>query len=579
MLEDRPEGVQVVWDWITTRCTSGGAPTPARPEHPSVPIRVAQSRPDAPAIVELGGSGGQITRAALARRVAAVATALYARGVRPGGRVAVLVPPGIDLSTIVYAVWRLGAVVVVADAGLGVRRLGAALRSAAPDHVVAIPRGLSLAWVARVPGARIGAGPEQMQDLLARASAYPCVPEAPHDPDADGAILFTSGATGPPKGVAYTRGQLGAQVAVLRDTFDLQPGGRFVAAFAPFALYGPALGLTSAVPAMDVTAPHTLTAAALADAVAAVEATVVFASPAALRNVVATADVLSTSQRAALAGPRLVLSAGAPVPPALLHQLREVLPSASTHTPYGMTEVLPVATIDPTTVTQQGPGVCVGPPVPGVEIRVAPLAADGTPADELVRSPGTLGEVVVRGPHLLQRYERRWAAQHASARPAGWHRTGDVGELDADGRLWVGGRLVHVVTTADGPLAPYAVEHRVAAVPGVAEAAVVGVGPRGAQQVVVVVVPEERLGRTAQRVGPLASPGLAQQVRAAAGVPVAAVLVRDWLPVDIRHASKVDRTALARWADEHLHPRPLRLRVRQRVRRAAAPPAPSTRSR
>ena len=87
-----------------------------------------------------------------------------------------------------------------------------------------------------------------------------------------------------------------------------------MAAFAPFALYGPALGLASAVPDMDVTAPGTLTAAALADAVAAVDATVVFASPAALRNVVATAADLTDEHRAALGGVRLLMSAGAPVP-------------------------------------------------------------------------------------------------------------------------------------------------------------------------------------------------------------------------------------------------------------------------
>ena len=92
------------------------------------------------------------------------------------------------------------------------------------------------------------------------------------------------------------------------------PDDRLVAAFAPFALYGPALGIAAAVPDMDVTRPGTLTASALAEAVLAVEATVIFASPAALRNVAETADELNAEQRSALAGVRTVLSAGAPVP-------------------------------------------------------------------------------------------------------------------------------------------------------------------------------------------------------------------------------------------------------------------------
>src|SRR5690606_41436287 len=284
--------------------------------------------------------------------------------VRPGHRVAVLVPPGIDLTTLVYALWRLGAVVVVADAGLGLRRLAGALRGAGPDHVVGIGRALALARAGRVPGARLRFGPEDAERLVAEGSRLawtaPDVPAA-----ADGAVLFTSGATGPPKGVVYTRDRLSAQLALLRDAFGLAPGDRFVAAFAPFALYGPALGLTSAVPDMDVTAPHTLTARRLAEAAAAVDATVVFAAPAALENVVATAGDLSHGQLEQLRRPRLILSAGAPVPLPLMQRLKELLPAAATHTPYGMTEALPVATLDPTTLSPSSPadaqeGVCVG---------------------------------------------------------------------------------------------------------------------------------------------------------------------------------------------------------------------------
>lgn len=541
VLEDRPEGVGLVWDWVTGRPARDEAAGPA-PSRDGVPIEVRVDEPGRLAIAELG-SGRRITVGELDQRVRHLAAALHGRGVRPGHRVAVLVPPGIDLTTLVYALWRLGAVVVVADAGLGLRRLAGALRGAGPDHVVGIGRALALARAGRVPGARLRFGPEDAERLVAEGSRLawtaPDVPAA-----ADGAVLFTSGATGPPKGVVYTRDRLSAQLALLRDAFGLAPGDRFVAAFAPFALYGPALGLTSAVPDMDVTAPHTLTARRLAEAAAAVDATVVFAAPAALRNVVATARDLDEAHRGALAGVRMVLSAGAPVPVSLLRAVKQLVPRATTQTPYGMTEAMPVATLDPTTLEATGEGVCVGTPLPGVEVRVEPL--DGAT---------DLGEIVVRGAHTKARYDRLWGTQRASEQPPGWHRTGDVGTLDEAGRLWVRGRLAHVVHTAAGPLAPYPVEHRVEELDGVEAAAVVGVGPAGTQQVVVVVVPEQRVGRRRALTTPLADPDLAARVRAAAGVPVAAVLVRDWLPVDVRHASKVDRTQLAAWAARRLHGR------------------------
>lgn len=609
VLEDAPEGVAVIWSWITDRLP--GSPradsrpaedaealskrdTPDEPgAAPDVPLRVHTDDSDGTAIVELGTGGTRISRDELAQRVELVARALSARGVRPGQHVAVLIPPGIDLNTVVYALWRLGAVIVIADAGLGLGRLGAALRSTRPDHVIGIRPALLLARASRVPGEPILADTDGVCSLIAEAAAFPAVDEADPEPDAPAAILFTSGATGPPKGVVYTRRQLSAQVSLLADTFDLHAGERLVAAFAPFALYGPPLGLATAVPDMDVTAPHTLTAVALAEAVAAVDATAVFASPAALRNVVATADALTPAHREALAQPRLVMSAGAPVPTELLLKVKELMPSASTHTPYGMTEVLPVATIDPTTIDPKivepssahgdpagGGGVCVGRALRGVLVAIRTLDREAEdPSTVMSEQAGVFGEIVVHAAHVKSHYHASWAAQHASAQPVGWHRTGDVGELDTEGRLWVQGRLVHVLHMAQGPLPPYPLERALAGIPGVADVAVVGVGPHGNQQCVVIVVPRDRLSR---RASALADPHVAHAVRDVAqrsvhGVTVAAVLQRDWLPVDIRHASKIDRTGLAQWADSVLHGHSAARSPRSLVRRVQRPPG--TRSR
>jgi acyl-coenzyme A synthetase/AMP-(fatty) acid ligase len=359
-------------------------------------------------------------------------------------------------------------------------------------------------------------------------------------------VVFTSGATGPATGVVYRHRQLRAQLAALRALYRLRPEDRLVAAFPPFALYGPALGLTSAAPAAP---PGQLTATGLADAVSAVDATVVFASVAVLRNVVATAGALTAQQRDALERVRLVVSAGAPVPAAVLRALREVLPAAEAHTPYGMTEVLPVTDVSLAGIEDAGPGngVCVGEPLPGVAVRVRPLGAGPTDEYDLTDEPGVTGEVCVRAAHLKERYDRLWATDRDSAAGPGWHGTGDVGHLDDRGRLWIEGRTAHLVHSADGPVTPVGVELRVEAVDGVRSAAVVGVGPVGVQQVAVVVVPDRPAARPGAPL--LVDDALTAAVRAAAGVPVAAVLRTGTLPVDIRHASKIDRTRVAAWAE------------------------------
>jgi acyl-coenzyme A synthetase/AMP-(fatty) acid ligase len=372
---------------------------------------------------------------------------------------------------------------------------------------------------------------------------------APPAPDADAAVLFTSGSTGPAKGVVYTHRQLERLRDTLATTYDIQPGSALVAAFAPFALLGPALGVTSAVPAMDITAPRTLTAAALADAALAADASMVFTSPAALANVVATAGSLHQAQRAALGRIWLLLSAGAPVPAPLLRQARELMPDASPHTPYGMTEALCVTDISLAEIERAGigDGVCVGRPVVGVDVALSALDTEGAATGTLSTTPGVTGEVVVRAGHVKDRYDRLWLTQRESARDPGWHHTGDVGRFDDEGRLWIQGRLAHVITTAAGVLTPVGVEQQVQALDGVGRAAAVGVGPAGTQ--VLVVILETTPAARRPRLAPVS---VVDAVRSVVDAPVAAVLEVPALPTDIRHNSKVDRARLARWAAQVL---------------------------
>jgi olefin beta-lactone synthetase len=557
--EDVPETAEQVWHWIGGRPTAKPRPTDGDVLKPWAALtdRANDARP---AVVELrGGQFRAVSFAELEARVQRLAAGLSAVGVRPGHRVALLVPPGIELTAALYACWRVGAIIVVADAGLGVRSLGDALRSASPDHVIGIGRALLAARALHVPGRRILVGPElpllrgalnghsTLEELheLGKGSPVPEIGSA----DTEAAVLFTSGATGPPKGVVYRLAQLRAQIDLLAKAYQISDQDRMVAAFAPFALYGPALGIGSAVPDGDVTKPGTLTAAALAEAVDAIDATVVFASPAALRNVVATQSDLSSGQRTALARVRLVLSAGAPVPVRLLRRVQRVLPGAELHTPYGMTEVLPVCDISLPELEAAGPGngVCVGHPVPHVRVRVSPLDANGHAEGALTDEAGVTGEICIAAAHVKDRYDRLWATDRLSSRTPGWHRSGDVGHFDDRGRLWVEGRLVNVIITAHGPVTPVGREQRIEGIAGVRSAAVVGVGPPGTAQVVAVL---ELDGQAHS--GVLAPPDLSAVVRSAVEVPVAAVLVTDELPVDIRHASKIDRARVGRWAERVL---------------------------
>jgi len=521
----------------------------------------ARQHDDSAAVIEMGDGGlaDSLTWRELHTDVHALAAGLADHGIEAGDRVALLVPPGLDLTSVLYACWRMGAVVVVVDAGLGVRGMGTALRSADPDYLISIPRGLAAARSMGWPGERISAvdlnGAQRaslgvsttLPQLRASGATLPA-PDAPTAQDL-AAVAFTSGATGPAKGVVYRHEQLQAQRNALVDHYQITSDDRLVAAFAPFSLFGPAMGIPSVVPDMDVTSPSTLDALALAAAASAVEATLVFASPSAIRNVLATSGELSDEEREALSAVRLLLSAGAPVPADLLRAASELMPAAEPHTPYGMTEVLPVADISLAQIDEAGTGrgVCVGVPLAGVDVELSPLDDAGSPTEPLTTEPWVVGEVCVRAAHMKETYDRLWATQHASASPSGWHRSGDLGHFDDEGRLWVEGRVVHSIGTAHGVLTPLWIEQRFRSIDEVSAAAAVGVGPRGDERLVAIVVPSVEIKRARR-----ASEHLAAAVRSAVELDVVAVLEVPALPVDKRHNAKVDRMRLRLWVEKVL---------------------------
>ncbi len=546
---------------------------------------------DDTALVDMQPAPRAVSWRLLSLRVRQIAAGLVHIGVKPGDRVSLLVPPSADLTAVLYACVRIGAIVVVADAGLGLAGLTRAVRGARPDFVIGAAPGLlaarALGWPGRkisvagfpAPMARLIGVEHTLAELIslgqARLSAGDGLPPEPAPSDA-AAVLFTSGSTGPAKGVVYTHGQLSAVSRALFLQYGVGVGTGLVAGFAPFALLGPALGARSVTPDMDVTAPKTLTASAVASAVAAIDATVVFLSPAALVNVVATAAALTPADHAALAGVQRFLSAGAPISESLLAQAAALMPEATAHTPYGMTEGLLMADITlegiraaaasvaqsksvqavahdgesvpaPPDPANPAGGVCVGGSTATTRIRISALDASGASVGDLSEEPDVTGEIVVSAPHVKDHYDRLWLTERGSRRGGvpgeRWHRTGDVGHLDSAGRLWVEGRLPHVIVTADGVVTPVGPEQRIETLPDVSRAAFVGVGPLGTQQQVAVLetVPPARRAHRAPE-------ALAAAVRSMVGTPVAAVLVVPGLPTDIRHNSKIDRSRLSRWA-------------------------------
>ncbi|NTU77883.1 MAG: AMP-binding protein [Chloroflexales bacterium] len=494
---------------------------------------------------------------------------LSAIGIARGTRVLSMVPAGLPLISLTFALLKIGAVPILIDPAMGRRNLVQCIEECAPEAMVSVPR----AQLARLlfPGAfrsvrrsiNVGSrfvplGDINLADLsVPLRTPFPTVDVAPDDP---AAIIFTTGSTGVPKGVLYEHGMFDAQIRLLRDLFGIEPGEVEMPAFPLFALFNAALGCTSAIPPIDPTRPASCDPAAVVAFVRDQQVTSTFGSPAIWQRV--TAHCIK--QGAHLPTLRRVLMAGAPVPAELHERFRHILaPGADTHTPYGATEALPITTISGREVLAANAargadplaGTCIGRPVPEVTLRIiaisdAPIAAWD---DALALPPFEVGEIAVKGPAVTKTYIARPASTALAKIHEGqsvWHRMGDLGYLDDEGRVWFYGRKSHRVVTGAGTLFTEPVELAFGRHPGVARCALVGVGPAGRKTPVVIVEPKDRRAmRDPQARAALVAGLRALGARYAMTSGIDAFLLHPSFPVDIRHNAKIFREQLAAWAE------------------------------
>jgi acyl-CoA synthetase (AMP-forming)/AMP-acid ligase II len=406
-----------------------------------------------------------------------------------------------------------------------------------------------------VVGGRSFWGGIPLEEMRCSAQAAPFIPVQTCRDDM-AAILFTSGSTGPPKGAIYTHGTFAAQVDTLRDMYDIRPGEIDLPTFPLFALFAPALGMTALIPQMDFTRPGTVSPRKILGPVAEYSATTMFGSPALLNRV----GRYGVKHGTTLSSLKRIISAGAPVPAAVLERFAALLPAdAEIFTPYGATEALPVSSIGSREVlsetgamTGEGHGVCVGHPVASISLAIIPItdAPVDTWSDDLVLPVWEVGEIAVRGPQVSSAYINRPEATRLAKipDPAGgvWHRMGDVGYLDNNGRIWFCGRKAHRVVTSKCTLFTIPVEGVFNTHTKVFRTALVGLGPMGSQQPVLCVELETKAGLPEQE--QIRKELLELGSRYPNTKNIQKILFHPSFPVDIRHNAKIFREKLSVWA-------------------------------
>lgn len=490
-------------------------------------------------------------------------------GIAKGTKTILMLKPGPELFSVVFALFKLGAVPVIVDPGMGVDRMLHCYRTVGAEAFIGTPlahvnrmihrRTFASVRVNITAGRRWFWGGRSLAGLAARAGEPPQL-AAPADEDLL-VINFTTGSTGPAKGVEYTHGMAEAMTRQIAETYRQSSRDVTLVTLPLFGIFDLLIGSTCVLPPVSPTKVAAADPASVVEAIEGFQVTTMFASPALLHTIGAYAEAAGIR----LPSLRCVSSGGAPVADSIVARLDGVLGAdARFITTYGATEALPISALTASEIltetrakTHAGHGTCVGRPVRDIEVRTIRITDSPLPewSPELVTAEGEVGEIVVAGPTVSPRYHQLPEANVRMKILDGervWHRTGDLGWIDGQDRIWFCGRKSQRVHTAGGPLFSVQWEGVFNAHPEVYRTALVGVGPAAEQEPVLCVEPHAGVPAAEYERITAELRNLADANELTRGL--SQILFHPGFPVDIRHNAKINREELANWAATRIAP-------------------------
>lgn len=492
------------------------------------------------------------------------------KGIKKGTKTLVMLRPGIEFIAAVFAIFKTGGIPVLIDPGMGLKNLLNCIKQTKPSAMIGVavahwlrlffPRSfkslntcISLGsfspfWLPKISAA----------SSLSENSINVDFSIVKTELDDTAALVFTTGSTGPPKGVVYTHRIYIEQMKIIGQVYGAGPDEIDMPAFPLFALFSAAMGMPCVIPDINPSLPAQVDPEVIINTIQDHKITFSFASPALWRR------VCSYCQENDIQIPSLkkILMAGAPVPEELHKMVKQTFPNGETMVPYGATEALPVANFAGSEMNtsiagriSNGEGYCVGKPLPGIEIHVIKCTEEPiTQWDKsLSLPPGETGEIVIDGkivtPEYYEMPEQNKKAKIPKKDGGIIHRMGDVGFFDKDGYLWFKGRKSHRVITEKEIMYPVCCEAIFNSHPKVFRSALVGVGEPGRQTPVIIIEPVSEIlplkPQTRQQF-------LEQLIDLGSKKPFTAN-IKNFLffspfPVDIRHNAKIFREKLTEWA-------------------------------
>jgi acyl-CoA synthetase (AMP-forming)/AMP-acid ligase II len=500
----------------------------------------------------------------LEKRINQMACALKQLGIKKGNRVLLFIKPSLDFSAIAFALFKMGAVPVLIDPGMGIKKFLTAVKEVKAHaligiHIVHILRRLFRSKFSSI------------KIFISTSPLYLLTPSLPQtalkmgvefeaekmQPSDTAAILFTSGGTGKPKGVVYTHEIFIAQTQMLRTEFGLTPDDMDIPGFPLFALFSLAIGMSSCIPEMNPSKPAKANPEKLVMNISDQGATFVAGSPAIWQKV---ADYC-IARNLTLPTIKYLVMFGAPISVELHQKFAKILPNGTTYTPYGATECLPITNMSGTEIlkdtrkkTLEGMGTCVGLPVSQVQVEIIPITdQDIAEISEIQFLPAfSKGEIIVKSPVVTPEYfllPEKTKAAKINDQGKLWHRMGDVGYKDDKGRLWFCGRKAHVVTIGKDTYFPIPVEAVFNQHPEVKRSALVQLNSKQSEPGLVIERKDKQVNMSEEQRNLFFAELLKLAARYEHTKSIQKLFLYKDFPVDVRHNIKIDRKLLSKWAN------------------------------
>jgi acyl-CoA synthetase (AMP-forming)/AMP-acid ligase II len=475
--------------------------------------------------------------------------------IQKGKRTLIMLKPGVELIVIIFALFKVGAIPIIIDPGMGIINFLKCVRISRPEAVIGSPLAYFmsrvLVWCFCKTKQRVIVRKNKFLNAITPQENFEL---ATVEPDSLAAILFTSGSTGTPKGVCYTHRVFAAQLSSIQSNYGIQPKEVDLPMLPVFALFNPALGITTVIPEMNPSRPATVNPKKIVDAILKFQVSNSFGSPVLWKKI---ADYCEEND-INLPSLRRILMAGCSVPIDLIKRYKRIIPNGVVHTPYGATEALPISSISSEELftnrldSKIGQGTCLGRALSNCEIRIIKITEELLLRyhSGLEVGQGEVGEIIVRGPVVTEEYLNlpydTFKAKIYDGQTV-WHRMGDLGFIDSQGYIWFCGRKCERVETFYGTLFTDCCESIINQHRSVYRSALIGIKKGNKIDPAIIIEPNKDTWPKSKKEREL----LLSEVRALAKQYYITAKIEDFFlykdfPVDPRHNAKIHRLKLAK---------------------------------